>query len=124
MTILSPDHIEQRFTWKQMYVDDSNDEHIGFRSFDVISRDTLANRDYPCRYATCDQLCRDSRHAKLPNEIVIDGDDHGDYICSCSRDYNKNPTQTDVCLSKPECHHTQAKCLNMISGLVTAIKPL
>ena len=124
MTILSPDHIEQRFTWKQMYVDDSNDEHIAFRSFDVISRESLAKRDYPCRYASCDQLCRDSGHSKLANEVVIDGKDHGDYICSCSRDYNKNPSQTDVCVPKPECKHTQAKCLIIFTFFMIVIKPL
>ena len=107
MTILTPDSIEQRFTWHQMYVDDVNDEHIAFNSFDIVARDSVSRKDYPCRYSSCDQFCRDSDHLKLPSEVVIDGGDTGDFICSCSRDYNQNPDQTDVCILKPQCHHTQ-----------------
>ena len=89
MTILTPDHIEQRFTWHQMYVDDINDEHIAFNSFDIVARDSISRKDYPCRYSSCDQFCRDSDHLKMPSEIVIDGGDTGNFICSCLRNYNQ-----------------------------------
>ena len=63
-----------------MYVG-SEENRIAFRSFDLIDRESVIKRDYPCRYAKCDQFCRDADHVKLglPPRI-LESDKTGDTL--------------------------------------------
>ena len=90
MTLLMPDSINQKFTWKQvsklcsrsdiqiigscevfitlsvqMYVKQEAMENLGFRSFDLTSSKSVGVSNYPCRFSKCDQFCRDDDHQKV-----------------------------------------------------------
>ena len=77
----------------------------------MIKKSKAARTEYACRFSSCDQFCRDANHYKLDSEKIVQGlGGHEDYICSCSRDFLIDQSDSTICHPKPKCFSNQMLC--------------
>ena len=116
MTILKPNHEDQKVAWTQTYTY-SNSYNLTFTTFDVFRIKSELNgtgiksieMSYPCRNDKCQQLCRDETQHIFAGETKLNNTD-GKYVCSCTRDFYQDDKYPDQCHEMPKCHHQKLMC--------------
>ena len=60
-----------------MYTNNGTDD-LTFKSFDLVKSGNWGEKNYPCRYAKCDQFCRSADHFKLGKGFTVELINHKD----------------------------------------------
>ena len=109
LTMLKPNHDSQAIDWKQTYLS-YRGTNLTFSTFDVFRiPGANDNQTYPCRADKCDQVCRDETQHIFEADTKIKSDD-GNYVCSCSRDFNQDTKYSEQCHQLATCHHKTLMC--------------